>query len=184
MMKFSEYIKNKNGGLFTTINEIETFAWNEIYTPEQLDILYLYKHGEKQILKSLDNVTLDTLAKIVYTSYSIKWQKIYDGYSLDIPLNETYKETINETVTSDDEIITDGESNEYENAWNTDEDLKSGKVGNTSTTEGKENRERMVERSRVDNETLIQNLERLEKDFFIDIVINDVNDLINLKIYN
>lgn len=174
----------QDSGLFVEMNKIEPFAWNDLYTPERLDILYLFQHGDKPLVKSLQAIELDTLAKMVYTSYNIKWGKVFKALAKDIPLNQAYQLTIDEHITSDDEMTVLGETLDKEGAFNSDELVVD--RGNTSdvVTGDKVNRNRETTQTREDNETLLKNMKFIEEYLFTDIVFKDVSDLINLKIYN
>lgn len=183
-MKFSEYLAKQETGLFTKIDELFPFEWNEFYTPEQLDILFLFKHGNKFMLNSLYTTELDTLAKIVYTSYGIKWEQIFKSLLQENePLNQMYKLTVDEVITSDDELSQINERVNKEGAFNTEVLVASGGTDDTSTIENRENRQRLTTQARIDSETLQKNIQFMEEHLFIDIVLNDVNDLILLKIY-
>lgn len=181
---FKDYIELQETGLFTEMNKIEPFEWNDLYTPEQLDILLLFKHGNKPLINSLYYVELDTLAKIVYTSYNIKWQKIFKGLvENNDSLNQTYNILTNELVTSDDELIQKGNTTNKVGAFNSEDLISDSGVENNSTIGNNENVERLTEETRVDNNTLIQNIQFLETNLFSDIVLKDISDLILLKVY-
>lgn len=182
-LTYSEYIQTFDSGLFTELDKLEPLPWRDVYTPEQLDILFLFKYGDKPVLKSLRTLELDTLAELVYTSFRVKWKQIYESLNTDTPLNEKYKIIIDEVIQSDDELTLQGTTTDKEGAFNTDTLVTSGGVEQDSTTSNRENRERLNEQTRTDSETLQKNLRFLERNLFNDIVLKDVNDLILLKIY-
>lgn len=183
-MNFKQYIEVQESGLFTKINELSPFIWNDFFTPERLDILFLFKHGNKPLISSLYEIELDTLAKIVYTSYKDRWEKLFKVLvEDDTPLNQMYKLVVDETISTEDNLTYAGEIKNKEGAFNTDELIISGGVDNNSLTENEGTRNRLTEQSRIDNETLLRNMKHLEDTFLLDIVFNDVKNLIMLKIY-
>ena len=182
-LTYSEYIQTFDSGLFTELEKLEPLPWSDVYTPEQLDILFLFKYGDKPVLNSLRTVELDTLAELVYTSFRVKWKQIYESLDIDTPLNERYKIITDEVVQSDDELTLQGTTTDKEGAFNSEVLVTSGGVEQNSTTNNSGNRERLTEQTRTDSETLQKNLRFLERNLFNDTVLKDVNDLIFLKIY-
>ena len=183
-MTFSEYLENQPNGLFVEMSKYAYFKWEDLYTPERLDLLFLFKHGNKPMLKSLSLIPVATLSEMVYTSFNVKWNAIFDALAVDNPINQAYQLTINEHITSDDEMRVLGEHLDKEGAFNSD-DLIVGSGNESSVVTGdKVNRQRETTQTRIDNETLLKNMKFLEEKMFTDIVFKDISDLINLKIYN
>lgn len=182
-LTYSEYIQKFDSGLFTELDKLEPLPWSDVYKPEQLDILFLFKYGDKPVLNSLRTLELDTLAELVYTSFRVKWKQIYESLNTDTPLNEKYKIITDEVIQSDDELTLQGTTTDKEGAFNTDVLIVNGEVEQNSITGNRVNRDRMNEQTRTDSETLQKNLRFLEQNLFSDIVLKDVNNLIFLKIY-
>lgn len=182
-LTYSEYIQTFDNGLFTEMDKLEPLPWRDEYTPEQLDILFLFKYGDKPVLNSLRTIELDTLVNVVYTSFRVKWKQLYDSLDTSTPLNESYKIITDEVIQSDDELTLQGKTTDKEGAFNTDVLIASGEVEQDSTTSNRENRERLTEQTRTDSVSLQKNIRFLEQNLFNDIVLKDVNDLILLKIY-
>lgn len=184
---------DSTSGIFHALKDIatgESFEWLD--NDEYLDITYYVSHsGEKYAsrfyLTMLDhNKTINDIAHIIFNKFSDKWKRIYDAIKMeynpinnyDMVENEKVNSKITSTVGTDNKTYGFGSTT----AAPTDE------AASTSTTEGtKDDNFRELTRSgNIGVTTSAQLLEgelEVRKNIFIDIVMNDIDTIMCLKLY-
>lgn len=198
-----------SNGIFTAINKIKSFPWNNVITPTQMDTsykqLYTNKHiskiverylGENDILTD-DNIS--ALASIIYNMYYEKWVLAYNlfvnretslikgGYTKVI---ETTEHDYNTTDTGTTENI-NTETGQI-SAYNTDDFTNKDKTDNTGkntrdlsgTDKGIKTRNYTKESF---GENYADNYEKiildLQKYLLYDIIYIDANSILAKHIY-
>lgn len=184
---------DSTSGIFHALKGIatgESFDWlnNDAY----LDITYYVSHsGEKYAsrfyLTMLEhNKTISDIANIIFNKFSDKWQRIYDAIKMeynpinnyDMVENEKVNSKITSTVGTDNKTYGFGSTT----AAPTDE------AASTSTTEGdkKDNYRELTRSGNIGVTTSAQLLAgeiEVRKNIFIDIVMNDIDTMMCLKLY-
>lgn len=184
---------DSTSGIFHALKGIatgESFEWLD--NDEYLDITYYVSHsGEKYAsrfyLTMLEHdKTISDIANIIFNKFSDKWKRIYDAIMMeynpinnyDMVENEKVNSKITSTVGTDNKTYGFGSTT----AAPTDE------AASTSTTEGtKDDNYRELTRSgNIGVTTSAQLLEgelEVRKNIFIDIVMNDIDTIMCLKLY-
>lgn len=182
-LTYTEYIEQFETGLFTELNELEPFEWGELYSPEELDILFLFKHGEKKVSKQLMGLDISTVAKMVFTAYNNNWKKKYKSFSVNFELGENYRISKTDLKNGTEKFTTTSETITKEGAYNSEELVVDGSTENSQTNENVVDENRAIEEVKTDFQTLQKQMRMLENSDFVDTVLNDVKHLLLLKIY-
>lgn len=184
---------DSTSGIFHALKGIatgESFEWLD--NDEYLDITYYVSHsGEKYAsrfyLTMLEHdKTISDIANIIFNKFSDKWKRIYDAIMMeynpinnyDMVENEKVNSKITSTVGTDNKTYGFGSTT----AAPTDEGAS------TSTIEGlKDDNFRELTRSgnigvTTSAQLLAGELE-VRKNIFIDIVMNDIDTIMCLKLY-
>jgi len=196
--------------IFTAINNIQAFPWNDFVTPAQMDISYKELYTNKPISRIVErylgeNETLPedkikALANILYNLYYEKWTLAFNLFkNRNSAFGSGYKETITETTTHDNNGTNTGTT--------TDKGTETGKISAYNSTEFQD------KDSKETDNTNTQNLETTDKgtttrdyvrtgygDYYIDsynkiisalqnellydIIYVDVNNVLTLHLYN
>jgi len=166
-------------GIFSYINEVNPLPWFNVLPPEDLDIAFMFAHGEKTVTGKVLNMfsdlgedeTLKKLAKIINTIYHDKWSKLYEGFIADYPLNVVSRETLDDTVTKENN--TTNKVSAYDS-----EDLTTdtGVDDNGTTTH-------TYTKDTVSLDAYNKNVELLQDNLIYDKIFLDVKNLILLSIY-
>lgn len=183
-MVFSEYIGQFDNGLFTEMNKIQPFEWNELYTPEVLDILFLFHHGEKPLLSSVSDIELSTLAKMIHSAYNENWIRLYEAFTREYDIGETYRIENENTYTSDTENETIRNNMRYESAYNDDEPVLSDSDDGSVLDKNKKTDIRTNINARYDFETIQKHIDIMEDRLLVNVVCKQVSNMIQLKIYS
>lgn len=178
MMKLKEMITTSKG-LFSYINEVNPLPWDKVVPPEDLDIAFMFAHGEKtvtgKVLDMFSNLgedeTLKQLAKVISTRYNNKWLKLYEGFSAEYPLNVVSRETLDDTVNKDNSTTNKVSAYDSEELT-TDTGIDDN--GTTTHTYTKDN---------ISLDAYNKNVELLQDNLIYDKIFLDVKNLITLSIY-
>lgn len=96
-------------GLFTAIHAVKPLPFAETFPPNQLDVLFLCKHGQGRITPFFENVSVSDIASLLSAMFGDKWAKDWELSTsplLDaMGASETTKET---TVTNGKETNQQG----------------------------------------------------------------------------
>ena len=184
---------DSTSGIFHALKNIatgESFEWLD--NDEYLDITYYVSHsGEKYAsrfyLTMLEhNKTISDIANIIFNKFSDKWKRIYDAIMMEYnPINNydmVENEKVNSKITST--VGTDNKTYGFGSGTAAPTDT----ADSTSTTEGlKDDNFRELTRSgNIGVTTSAQLLEgelEVRKNIFIDIVMNDIDTMMCLKLY-
>lgn len=184
---------DSTGGIFHALKDIatgESFEW--LNNDEYLDITYYVSHsGEKYAsrfyLTMLEHEkTISDIANIVFNKFSDKWKRIYDAIKMEYnPINNydmVENEKVNSKITST--VGTDNKTYGFGSVTPAPTD----EAASTSTTEGTEddNYRELTRSGNIGVTTSAQLLEgelEVRKNIFIDIVMNDIDTIMCLKLY-
>lgn len=175
-MELEKLLRTK--GLFTAIDKIKPLPFNKLVTPEEIDLVHLYKFGNRtlnsktaeQVNETSPEMVVDNLAHFFITMYYDKWNKIYNGLNIDLPLNVTSRETYDEVITINNE------SKDNVSAYDSDELVT--ESGNTTTN----NNNHTYTKDKISYNDLERNIELLQDNLIHDIMFTDVNNNILLLV--
>ena len=184
---------DSTSGIFHALKDIatgESFEW--LNNDEYLDITYYVSHsGEKYAsrfyLTMLEHdKTISDIANIIFNKFSDKWKRIYDAIKMEYNPINNYDMVENEKVNSKITSTVGTDNKTY--GFNSTEPSPTDEASSTSTTEGdKEDNYRELTRSgNIGVTTSAQLLEgelEVRKNIFIDIVMNDIDTIMCLKLY-
>lgn len=183
-MTYSDYVKQFDTGLFTEMNKIDPFPWNDVYPPEQLDILFLYLHGNKPLITSISEIEITTLAKMIYTAYNWNWKKLFQAFTHDYEIGETYRIENENKYDRIESTENTKESTHSESAYNDTDLVVSDGSKDESADEHEIEDTRINKNMRTDFDTIQKNIDVMEKRLFTDTILKQVSEFINLKIYS
>lgn len=177
-MKMNELVTTSKG-LFSYIDEVNPLPWDKVVTPEDIDIAFMFAHGEKTITGKVleifndlgEDATLEKLAKIINTRYHDKWSKLYEGFIADYPLNVVSRETLDDTVKKENNTTNKVSAYDSEDLT-TDTGVDDN--GTTTHTYTKDN---------ISLDAYNKNVDLLQDNLIYDNVFVDVKNLILLSIY-
>ena len=177
-MKMKDLITTSKG-LFSYIDEVNPLPWGKVVTPEDTDAAFMFSHGDKTVTgKVLDmfsedgeDETLKKLAKIINAHYGVKWGRMYEGFIADYPLNVVSRETLEDTVTKQNNTTNKVSAYDSDDLT-TDTGIEDN--GSTTHTYTKDN---------TSLDAYNKNVELLQDNLIYDNVFLDVKNLILLSIY-
>lgn len=177
-MKMNELVTTTKG-IFSYIDEVKPLPWDKVVTPEDLDIAFMFAHGEKTVTGKVLNMfsdlgeddTLKKLAKIINTRYYDKWSKLYEGFIADYPLNVVSRETLDDTVKKENNT-----TNKV-SAYDSDDLTTDTGVDDNGTTT------HTYTKDTVSLDAYNKNVELLQDNLIYDKIFLDVKNLILLSIY-
>lgn len=180
-VKYVEWCNGKS--LFS---EIEQLAPNSIITvlgAEQLNLLYMMRFGSRDLVPSLEYVSVSAVATMLQKIYLDKWQRLADIYLHDFGIGFEDK---TETISSDVELSNKDVSTNATNktvAYNDDELIEnSGTIDSLTEVGGKENTTTVTV-----TKTSLKSIEfqraLLENSHISSIICKDVTSLVSLAIY-
>ena len=184
---------DSTSGIFHALKDIatgESFEWLD--NDEYLDITYYVSHsGEKYAsrfyLTMLEHdKTISDIANIIFNKFSDKWKRIYDAIMMEYNPINNYDMVENEKVNS--KIISTVGTDNKTYGFGSGTPAPTDTADSTSTTEGdKDDNYRELTRSgNIGVTTSAQLLEgelEVRKNIFIDIVMNDIDTIMCLKLY-
>ena len=181
-MKYQQWITNQNN-LFHELNDLNPNSIIQVLGVEQLNFLYLTKHGNKDVLPSLETATTKEVAKVINSMYMKKWVRLAELYlnEFEVGFDSSTMNNV-ETSDSDNESISSNRASKV-SAFN-EEDLSnvSGeddsivKTGskthsNTSSTVNVNIKSIDIQRSLLENSNITQ------------VICQDISSFIALSIY-
>ena len=186
---------DSTAGIFHALKAIasgDSFEWLD--NDEYLDIDYYVSHsGEKYAsrfyLTMIDhNKDISYIANIIYNRFSEKWKHIYDAMMLEYNPLENYSMVEDENVNTDITNTSNGSSNVFGFNTQSDDGVPDGKNEVSSTTSGKfdDNHRKLTRSGNIGVTTSQQMLEselEIRKNIFIEMVMNDIDSIMCLKIY-
>lgn len=184
---------DSTSGIFHALKDIatgESFEWLD--NDEYLDITYYVSHsGEKYAsrfyLTMLEHdKTISDIANIIFNKFSDKWKRIYDAIKMEYNPINNYDMVENEKVNSKITSTVGTDNKTY--GFGSGTPVPTDEAASTSTTEGtKDDNYRELTRSgNIGVTTSAQLLEgelEVRKNIFIDIVMNDIDTIMCLKLY-
>lgn len=176
-MKLDDLVRTH--GIFTAIDKIKPLPFSQLVSPDEIDLVHLYKYGEhvlnskvaEQVYETNPEMVVDNLAHFFVTMYYDKWVKMYNALNIDLPLNISSRETFDESTTID--------STNTENVSAYDSDELVTDSGSTETNKNNHN----YTKDKISYATLERNIHLLQDNLIHDIMFSDVNNNILLLVY-
>ncbi len=193
-------------GLFHYMNELETLPFTPAMDIETLDKMFIGLHGMKVVSPTVASIMLNggiteenmlTVAKMLLTMYGTAWDRLYELYTQDIPL-ESYSMTTTETHLGTEEtslgITSESTSQDidkvsgYNASDMVDNVEKSTNRQDTTTNQGSRTDERTVTKevkglqgSRV--QEVAKLVKFIQNNLIIDVVFNNVANFVGSLYY-
>jgi len=162
-------------------------------TPEQLNTLFYYKYGNKRVTALVSDMVQDgilsdeskgTIANMILSIFYNKWESIKNALfesKYDTTAITEYTETIN---TSDSKERTNDDTNKTYGFNSTEGVNDSSSTTNETNSSTGEKIRTFKGRSGIFPQTVIEAELRLrQKNLYLDYIMQDVNSIINLRIY-
>src|SRR5574344_2141943 len=190
MTLYNELVEDSKG-IFHYINEIKPFEWNDATSPLALDIAYQYLNGNRTVNSSTSSqfitdggeYTLRERANVALILFSRKWEQLYENFIVDYPVTQSYDETIKELI--DDKKVRNfnRQKDSKVSAYDSEElvDDETDLVSEDSNIDNTHTRDYVRTGTNVRN--IEQNIQRLQKEVLYEIVFQDVNSLLLLKVF-
>lgn len=195
METLKEFVSSKK--LFYELNSIKELDFLQNVDPETIDLLYIFRYGNRRLSESTkrdyDNVLLS-----ISMMYTKKWNDLYKLFLKDIPLDYNYKVKTTETikdvgkVDSDNNTTVTDTNKKDVSAYNEDDFVPLDKDERIETTTGgnkqTSNNDRVRElTTEGNNSNILYDYEKylvyLEEKFLLDIVFNDINKMITINVF-
>lgn len=193
-------------GLFHYMNELETLPFSPAMDIEIMDKMFIGLHGIKPVSPTVESVmrnggvneeNMHTVAKMLLTIYGTAWDRLYELYTQEIPL-ESYSMTTTETHLGSEEtslgITSQSTSQDIEkvSGYNASDMVdnveRSINRQDTTTNEGSRTNEKTVTKevrglqgSRVQEVTRLAKF--IQKNLIIDVVFNNVANFVGSLYY-
>ena len=181
-MIYNEWIKGKTSLFSELQNTGLTSQFIVDYGAENLDLIYKMGYGTKTIPKSIENLTISELAKIISISYGDNWSKKYTLLQDEILLGVENKTVTNETVADNSTRTTNSNQTSKVSAFNVD--VLSTNNGSDDSVDDDSTKD--VTKSKDTTKTgfnVIKDQLELFDSNFVSIVVKDVSKIVSLSIY-
>lgn len=190
MTLYNELVDNSNG-IFHYINELKPFKWSDSVSPLELDIAYQYLNGNRTVNSSTSSqfmtdgseYTLRERANVALVLFGRKWEQLYENFIVDYPVTQSYDETIEELIDEKNARNFNRQKDSKVSAYDSEElvDDETDLVSEDSNINNIHTRDYVRTGTNVRN--IEQNIQRLQKEVLYEIVFQDVNSLLLLKVF-
>lgn len=179
-MFFNEWIRNKNG-IFTEMLKIGHLSFFSDYSAKNIDTLYKIKYGSRTIAKNIVDLTPLEVAHILVAVYGEKWNNKYallKGMEMGVDSKTIVEENINDDVKR---VSSSNQTNQV-SAFN-DIDVATNDVQvDTVNDDVKKDTTKNTVKTHKSMNAIKTQLDLLNSNF-IDDVLQDVNKIVFLSIY-
>lgn len=190
MTLYNELVKDSSG-IFQYMNEIQPFEWSDVVSPVELDIAYEYLNGNRtvnnatatQFLTDGEEYTLRERANVALVMFGRKWNQLYENFKADYPVTQSYDETIKELIDDTNVRSFDRKKDTKVSAYDSEELVDDETDIATENSNIKNTHTRDYVRTGTNVRNIEQNIQRLQKEVLYDIVFQDVNSLLLLKVF-
>lgn len=190
MTLYNELVDNSHG-IFYYINELKPFEWNEAVSPVELDIAYEYLNGNRTVNSATSSqfttdggeFTLKERANVALVMFGRKWNQLYENFIADYPVTQSYDETIKELIDDTNVRSFDRKKDTKVSAYDSEELVDDETDIATENSNIKNTHTRDYVRTGTNVRNIDQNIQRLQKEVLYDIVFQDVNSLLLLKVF-
>lgn len=192
-------------GIFSYINDVKPLPFVDVLEVDKLDNLFYAMNGRKETSVIVDDivdgvVTIDnmlTLAEIISMQYHDKWDRLYQVFIDDLPI-DTYKLTTTETLTGSDTTnsttdrsVNSSDDNKvtgYDSDLFVDDTQQSRtETDNTTNTDTKNKNQTITKevKGNINNKVVDMNqlVRYLKNNLIYDIIFTDVKQVISSLIY-
>ena len=190
MTLYNELVEGSHG-IFHYINELQPFKWSEAVSPVELDIAYEYLNGNRTVNSATSSqyatdggeFTLKERANVALVMFGRKWEQLYENFIVDYPVTQSYDETIEELIDDKNIRSFDRTKDSKVSAYDSEElvDDETDIVNENSNINNTHTRDYVRTGTNVRN--IGQNIERLQREVLYEIVFQDVNSLLLLKVF-
>lgn len=190
MTLYNELVEDSHG-IFYYINELQPFKWSESVSPVELDIAYEYLNGNRTVNSATSSqyrtdggeYTLRERANVALVMFGRKWNQLYENFIADYPVTQSYDETIKELIDEKNVRDFNRQKDSKVSAYDSEElvDDETDIVTEGSSIDNTHSRDYVRTGTNVRN--IDQNIQRLQKEVLYDIVFQDVNSLLLLKVF-
>lgn len=190
MTLYNELVEGSHG-IFHYINELQPFKWSEAVSPVELDIAYEYLNGNRTVNSATSSqyatdggeFTLKERANVTLVMFGRKWEQLYENFIVDYPVTQSYDETIEELIDDKNIRSFDRTKDSKVSAYDSEElvDDETDIVNENSNINNTHTRDYVRTGTNVRN--IGQNIERLQREVLYEIVFQDVNSLLLLKVF-
>lgn len=190
MTLYNELVEDSHG-IFHYINEIKPFEWSDTVSPLELDVAYEYLQGTRtvnsatssQFITDGGEYTLRERANVALIMFGRKWSQLYENFIADYPVTQSYDESIKELIDEKNVRDFNRQKDSKVSAYDSEElvDDETDIVTEGSSIDNTHTRDYVRTGTNVRN--IEQNIQRLQKQVLYDIVFDDVNSLLLLKVF-
>ena len=179
-MIFSEWIRGKSG-IFTEMIKIKPMVFIYDYGAEKLDTLYKIKYGSRALAKNIISLTSLEVAQILIVSYGDKWENKYSLLK-DIEMGVDSKTIVDETINDDVKRVSSSNQTNQVSAFNDDDVATNDVQVDTINDDVQKDSRKNIVRTHKSMNAIKTQLDLLNSNF-IDDVLQDVNKIVFLSIY-
>lgn len=180
-MTFNEWIDGKPS-LWGEINKITSFPFIITNGADTLDLLYKIKYGTRTIPKSIENLNIQELAKILVALFGDSWKNKYTLLTEKMLLGVDSKTILNVTISDDTKRTTISNQTNKVSAFNVDVlSTNDSNEDNVNDNIRKEQNKNAV--TTHTNMNAIKSQLDLLNTHFINSVLEDVSKIVSLSIY-
>ena len=180
-MMFNEWIRGKPS-LFNEINKIKPSPFIDEYGAENIDLLYKIKYGYRTVPKSIENLTIPELARILAISFGDNWNNKYTLLKEGLLLGVDSKTIVDETIKDDTIRVSNTNQINKVSAFNDDSLTTNDSNEDTVNDDIQKNISKNMVTTHSNMKAIQSQLELLKSNF-IESVLDDVSRVISLSIY-
>ena len=156
-MTYNDLISDDKG-IFEYLNAIKALPFKDVVTPAEMDIAFSFTTGNMLLSQSTTNMyikygsdeTLERLASISWVLFGDKWQKLYNAFLDELPLNTSERETLKEDNTLN------GSVDHNVSAYDSEELVKDNQDKTDNTTDHNYTKDKISLNALQDNIKLLQ----------------------------
>lgn len=169
--------------IFQTMFELKPLNFMVDYPPETLSLLFKRLYGRRILTPDLEDCSAIELAMILLSQYSNKWDKAYEAFTLDYPINASSIRTTVDTFNSEDEQLNDESTINKESAYNSDTLLDSDGQERTQTVSNNKTQTRENVLTNTSIIAINHRLSLLERSIIVNVVAEDIAKTSCLAVY-
>lgn len=172
-MKLSEFLEGKD--LFGAIDLANMDA-------PSLNSLLVFEYGRKTVFTSVLDLSIDTIANLIVTKLGDRWDDLIEAHLvLDNSLG--YKKETTETITREEDKVSDRSDVDKTSAFNSDVMIENGGSSTTSSDGLIGETVKTVVDERIDARNAFNLLNLKSRQSIMQTVVSDVSSFLTLSIY-
>lgn len=174
LMKMTYNDLISDNGIFTYLNEYKTLPFVEVVSPTEMDLAFEFNCGNMLLSQSNCNMylkygadeTLERLASISWVLFGDKWQKLYNAFLDELPLNANERETLKEDNTLN------GSVDHNVSAYDSEELVKDNQDKTDNTTDHN------YTKDKISLNALQNNIKLLQDNYIYAIMFTDIKSIL------